>query len=252
MGNTHPLTLEKRKLAAGERIKKIRTENRYTQPMFGKLVSPDTPADKRVVYSWEQGKFLPSEERLSKIADLANISIDEIKYGTLDEYIEGIFLYEDSLLFDNTYTPLSIKTYLSNINEDITLQEFVNMVPIPENANRFYSSFKRLDGDSQRSCVSKIIKISVDNNISYFDIDKILLYLQESISDMLEGKIEVLIAPILNTVDTIEEFITDELNDNQRFQEKSYSLDAVTELQVATEEYKQKLIMINQNYNGGV
>lgn len=252
---SHPLTLEKRKKLIGERIKAIRTKNRYTQPAFGELVSPESPADKRVVYSWEQGKFLPSEERLNNIALLGETTVDEIKYGTIGDYIEGIFLYADSLLIEKNKLPIAVIPYISDDTKDITLREFIQIIPLFGSASWDIDSFDKLD-KSDKLVVIKLIKDNAfKDEITYFDIDKILFYLKNSINKVMEGTIDLLVNPILSEIDSIDEFISDELYENQRLEESEYPVGAVIELNEAIETFKHKLSTIKQKYtkkNGGV
>lgn len=93
------------------------------------------------------------------------------------------------------------------------------------------------------------------DEITYFDIDKILFYLKNSINKIMDGTIDLLINPILSEIDSIEEFISDQLYESQRLNEPEYSVDAVKELNEAIETFKQKLSTIKQKYtkkNGGV
>lgn len=73
---------------AGQRIKRIRKSNGYTMEAFGKLFNP--PASKGLVRNWEHGDNLPSKDRLEKIAEIGNTTVDEIKYGTLSEYVGNV------------------------------------------------------------------------------------------------------------------------------------------------------------------
>lgn len=73
---------------AGQRIKRIRKSLGLTMEDFGKSFNP--PASKGLVGNWERGDNLPSKERLQKIAEMANTTVDEIKYGSLSEYVYNV------------------------------------------------------------------------------------------------------------------------------------------------------------------
>ena len=93
---------------AGQRIKRIRKSNGYTMEAFGKLFNP--PASKGLVRNWEHGDNLPSKDRLEKIAEIGNTTVDEIKYGTLSEYVGNVInhyltTHADPEVF-NAYTTL--------------------------------------------------------------------------------------------------------------------------------------------------
>jgi len=60
----------------GFRIKLIRKQLGLTMEEFSKKFSPS--ADKSNVSRWEKNKALPSNERLSKIAELGNTTVEEL------------------------------------------------------------------------------------------------------------------------------------------------------------------------------
>ena len=62
----------------GERIKDIRLELGETLEEFGKRFNP--PANRSLVSGWENGRYLPSPERLKVIAELGGISVHELIY----------------------------------------------------------------------------------------------------------------------------------------------------------------------------
>ncbi len=75
-------------MTLGQRIKKIRKEKGLSMEEFGKLLD----ASKGNVSMWESGKVTPSNERLKSIADLANISVEELlddtcQWRKVDEWI---------------------------------------------------------------------------------------------------------------------------------------------------------------------
>lgn len=61
----------------GFRIKNIRQTNGLTLEQFGKLFG----ASKGNVSLWEKGSSLPSNERIKKIAEYGNMSVEELLYG---------------------------------------------------------------------------------------------------------------------------------------------------------------------------
>ena len=48
--------------------------------------------DRKTVYDWETGKFCPSIETLVKIAILGNMTVNELVYGTTEDYLTAIIL----------------------------------------------------------------------------------------------------------------------------------------------------------------
>ena len=76
------------KKAVGSRIKQIRTNKGYTLESFGKLFG----ASKSNVQKWETGFTLPNKERLATIAKIADMTVNELIYGSVDEFLK--FNYE--------------------------------------------------------------------------------------------------------------------------------------------------------------
>lgn len=77
--------MDKSSIDVGLRIKKIRKKEGKTLEEFGELFSP--PASKSIVSRWENGKSIPNVKRLQRLSEIANCSVDEILYGTLEENI---------------------------------------------------------------------------------------------------------------------------------------------------------------------
>lgn len=73
------------KKAVGSRIKQIRTSKGYTLESFGKLFG----ASKSNVQKWETGFTLPNKERLASISKIADITVNELVYGSVDEFIDN-------------------------------------------------------------------------------------------------------------------------------------------------------------------
>lgn len=73
------------KKAVGSRIKQIRTSKGYTLESFGKLFG----ASKSNVQKWETGFTLPNKERLASISKIADITVNELVYGSIDEFIDN-------------------------------------------------------------------------------------------------------------------------------------------------------------------
>ena len=66
----------------GGRIKQIRIAKGLTMEEFGKIFDP--PANKSLVSKWENGKSLPNNDRLKKITEIGNISMEFLLEGIFD------------------------------------------------------------------------------------------------------------------------------------------------------------------------
>lgn len=65
------------KAYVGARIREIRLARGETLEEFGQLFG----SSKGVVNNWEKGRNLPNKRRIKSIADMANISVQELLYG---------------------------------------------------------------------------------------------------------------------------------------------------------------------------
>lgn len=82
------------KKAVGSRINQIRIRKGYTLEAFGKLFS----VSKSNVLKWEQGQSLPNKERLVSISKLADLTVNELLYGSIDEFLENNL---ENFIFNN-------------------------------------------------------------------------------------------------------------------------------------------------------
>ncbi|XJS10476.1 helix-turn-helix domain-containing protein [Aerococcaceae bacterium WGS1372] len=112
-------------LVVGARIKHIRDTKSLSMEEFGKLFDP--PASKGVVSNWENGYNLPNQERLKRIAELGNITVEELLHGTPVERMVNStlekaqnftltekYMYAIEMLKEFT----SMNKYLNNIYEE--------------------------------------------------------------------------------------------------------------------------------------
>ena len=84
-------------IAVGARIREIRLARGETLEEFGKRLE----ARKGVICNWESGRNLPNKRHIKEIADMANISVQELLYGTQGKVMYGIEwwngeIYEDA------------------------------------------------------------------------------------------------------------------------------------------------------------
>lgn len=73
------------KKAVGSRIKQIRLNKGYTLENFGKLFG----ASRGNVQAWEYGTSLPNKERIKNISKIADITVNELLYGSIDEFLDN-------------------------------------------------------------------------------------------------------------------------------------------------------------------
>ena len=76
------------KIALGNRIKSIRLEKSMNLKEFGYYI--DNTSDS-IVSRWEKGKSVPNAKRLKKIAELGGITVNELLYGDMKNFISSYF-----------------------------------------------------------------------------------------------------------------------------------------------------------------
>lgn len=85
--------MEPNKKLVGKRIQAIRLEKGLTLDEFGKLIGASKssisewesgkhlPPAKSIISRWEKGAMLPNSSRLERVAELGNVTINELLYG---------------------------------------------------------------------------------------------------------------------------------------------------------------------------
>ena len=120
------------KKLVGLRIKNIRTTLFYTLEEFGNLKGIE--AGKSNVSTWERGSSIPNITRLGVIAQYGNITVNELLYGSIDEFLENNIemllmnsKYPYSELLENYDLKEAVLIYIDNLNtvnkEKITINE---------------------------------------------------------------------------------------------------------------------------------
>lgn len=116
------MKIDVNKKLAGSRIKQIRINKGYTLEAFGKLFG----ASKGNVQKWEKGLALPNKERLANICKIADITVNELLYGSTDEFIENNidnFILESDYPYPYTFKDYTL--YFTFSNDNITLLNHV-------------------------------------------------------------------------------------------------------------------------------
>lgn len=116
------------KIEISNRIKNIRNSLGLSMEAFGEKIDKEKPVKSGVVSNWENGKQLPNKKRLKRIAELGNMSIDNLLYGD-----PVTFLY-DNLELEDEYEFGSI--------EDLTSK---GRLKIAEMCIREYQEYKSIE-----------------------------------------------------------------------------------------------------------
>ena len=99
----------------GERIRIIRKEKGMTMEEFGKLVGD---AKKSAVGNWERGDNFPNNERLKRIAEIGDITVNELLNGSVKNsnvktYIKNLITKDE---FHEENNPIHASALLDTIS----------------------------------------------------------------------------------------------------------------------------------------
>lgn len=105
----------------GFRIREIRKKLGYSMEQFAKKI--DDKAKSGTISNWETGKNLPNNERLKRIAELGNVSVEYLLYGSLEEYTNNLIddlkkELKDSDTINNGVIPFIIREIESQISQN--------------------------------------------------------------------------------------------------------------------------------------
>lgn len=180
------------RMRLGNRIKDIRRSKGLTLEQFGNLFN----ASKGVISNWESGRNIPNNERLKKIADIGNISVDELIYGDERYYVNPLIVN------------IAAKQYNIAIEDD---PDMINYI------------FNRLDSYSYDSTEESLYS----ENKEIFD--SILLYPFAIDS---EGLIQISTLDLFHSMNKIKEF-TEERKDEiskDEYKDLKHTRDLILEI----------------------
>ena len=213
-----PINYLERKKILGTKIKAIRKSKKLTQPAFGLMINNGQLIDKKTIYEWEKGTYLPIPERLSRIADLGNMSIEELVCGNVEEYILGIILYRDSIVLDGITFP--DKNLFQHLRQQFP--------PVHSNLDTWLDRYSKLEPEMQEFIANKTCNKVKNEKISLFNILKIeelfinaiveefdnnILFLTSSIEELLERMVDEWLPIQLKDMSYPEEAVR-EISDN--------------------------------------
>ena len=170
------------KKAVGSRIKQIRTNKGYTLESFGKLFG----ASKSNVQKWETGFTLPNKERLASISKIADLTVNELMYGSIDEYLENNFQnllkktniknveFDEKKIIDKILNSISNHNQIQG-NTKITINDL-------DSINRIYESVVKTAYDD---FLNDIMATGVKAQSEYFNVENFINSLSFNMNDVL-------------------------------------------------------------------
>lgn len=126
----------------GNRIEKIRRNKGMNKTEFGALFG----ATGSLVNKWEKELVTPNEERIRRISQISDISVNELLYGSLDDYAKFLLdKLQDKLEVDESIDNIFIEpiinqaiNYLSPTRDYTPLEErFNNADQLKENFDKY-------------------------------------------------------------------------------------------------------------------
>lgn len=79
-------------IKVGQRIRSIRLSLGLTTDELGNLLKP--AASKGTISKWENGHYIPNGPRTVQIADLGEMTVDELLYGNRNEFVSSQIEYQ--------------------------------------------------------------------------------------------------------------------------------------------------------------
>lgn len=122
------------KKSIGLRIKNIRESLGLSMEEFGRKLS----TSKGAVNNWEKGKNLPNVKRLNEIAQLGNMTRNELVYGSVNDVVNELIKFSDYILYKLRDEGVSSKELKKQYGNQIDEVKFLKILNI---ANFIGSSF---------------------------------------------------------------------------------------------------------------
>ena len=165
--------------AIGRRIKRIRTELGLTTEDFAEIFEPN-PASKGTVSKWENGHYLPNNERLKRIAEIGETTVDFILYGSLDDYAVSLIKdLEKELNEDDSIKEKVVASIISDVNSRLFPKYFPRSYNDRESLKKDFNEYKKdaieLWTNYERIDIEVSTRIrhqissDINDNLDYFD-----------------------------------------------------------------------------------
>lgn len=149
----------------GRKIRMIRESKGMTTEAFAEIFEP--PASKGTVSKWENGKYLPNNKRLVKIAELGNVSVNDL-------------LYSDWLKFRDEVYATPLQKVVKRVKHLTTFEDFLNSLGY---------QFELFDNNTDGSVeYDGIVVLTKDNIKTEFTLEEFAAF-EKDIKDTVDFKI---------------------------------------------------------------
>lgn len=245
----------------GQRIKLIRLERGMTLEEFGKLFN----TSKGIISRWENGISIPNPERLKKIAEFGDVSIEYLLNGEnisvdkkkLKKYID--FCINSLLQRDetNNYTKKAIKHFLKKGNYEYLTKKFYH-----DFTSEFYKSLVLNNPDEfyktngfflwLENAIIKIYQKEVKSNENFIQhVERLVPY---SVNDYPEYNDEIqfplsnILGRLANELDINHNKITKDIHAVMYTYEKSVNENLIDEVNELLEKFRNSLNKLVDKY----
>lgn len=149
----------------GRKIRMIRESKGMTTEAFAEIFEP--PASKGTVSKWENGKYLPNNKRLVKIAELGNVSVNDL-------------LYSDWLKFRDEVYATPLQKVVKRVKNLPTFEDFLKSLGY---------QFELFDNNTDGSVeYDGIVVLTKDNIKTEFNLEEFAAF-EKDIKDTVDFKI---------------------------------------------------------------
>lgn len=149
----------------GRKIRMIRESKGMTTEAFAEIFEP--PASKGTVSKWENGKYLPNNKRLVKIAELGNVSVNDL-------------LYSDWLKFRDEVYATPLQKVVKRVKNLTTFEDFLKSLGY---------QFELFDNNTDGSVeYDGIVVLTKDNIKTEFNLEEFAAF-EKDIKDTVDFKI---------------------------------------------------------------
>lgn len=131
------------KTEVGKRIYIIRKALGDNMNEFGERIGSPAASDS-IVSRWEKGKSLPNNERLKRIAEIGNTTVDFLLYGSLDDHARNLLKeLEKELKEDNSITDKVAASIISDIENRLFPEYFPPNYKDRESLEKQFNEYKK-------------------------------------------------------------------------------------------------------------
>lgn len=175
--------------AIGARIRSIRRALGETTETFSKHFNP--PASKGTISKWENGKYLPNNKRLKRIAELGGISVDELLYGAnnlyydienyLDEYFDKKVIFR---LKNEDISEKDITSFIESFKNKFLKEKWLNIKPLRGSEVDYQIDVEAYSNSLIRDLEDEIINFLLETENNIYPEARVVLAAKSALNEL--------------------------------------------------------------------